>query len=189
MSIPKQYRGLAVFTVVLSLSIIPAWPASNGAAGLPNFHRVNDHVFRGAQPSAEGWPSLAQLGIKTVIDLRRPDEHSTTEEARAVSAAGMSYVNVPMKGVVAPTDDQVSKVLKLLDSQQPVFVHCQRGADRTGAVIACYRIAHDRWDPKRALQEAKSFGMAWTQMGLKHYVLSFRPVAQSAALEISSADK
>jgi protein tyrosine/serine phosphatase len=54
-------------------------------------------------------------------------------------------------------------------------VHCHRGADRTGAVIACYRIAHDGWSSKQALNEAKSFGMRWTQMGLKRYVESFRP--------------
>jgi protein tyrosine/serine phosphatase len=115
------------------------------------------------------------MGIKTVVDLRREDEHSTSAEAQAVAAAGMTYVNVPMKGVVAPTNEQIAKVLALLDSQGPVFVHCKRGADRTGAVIACYRIAHDRWQRQQALQEAKSFGMGSFQIGLKNYVKSFQP--------------
>jgi protein tyrosine phosphatase len=87
----------------------------------------------------------------------------------------MKYVNVPMKGVVAPTNQQIVTVLQLLNSGEPVFVHCKRGSDRTGAVIACYRISHDRWDHKRALGEAKSFGMAWSQLGLKHYVMDFQP--------------
>jgi protein tyrosine/serine phosphatase len=154
---------------------LPATPASIEVTGVPNFHQTNEHVLRGGQPTAEAWPGLAKLGVKTVIDLRRTDEHSTTEEAQAVTAAGMKYVNVPMKGVVAPTGEQINQVLALLNSGEPVFVHCHRGADRTGAVIACYRIAHDGWSSKQALSEAKSFGMGWTQMGLKRYVESFRP--------------
>lgn len=128
-----------------------------------------------ANPPLKLGPNLAKLGVKTVIDLRREDEHSTAEEAQAVAAAGMIYINVPMKGVVAPNNEDIVKVLTLLNSQDPVFVHCHRGADRTGTVIACYRIAHDRWDRKQALSEAKSLGMAWTQVGLKHYILMFQP--------------
>jgi tyrosine-protein phosphatase SIW14 len=164
--------GLAALAVALSF---PALPAPVDTLSIPNFHQVNERVFRGGQPPAESWQGLAKLGVKTVIDLRLTDEHSTEEEAKAVAAAGMTYVNVPMKGVVSPSNEQISKVLALLDSQDKVFVHCRRGADRTGTVIACYRIKHDRWHPKQALNEAKSFGMAWTQVGLKSYIKSFQP--------------
>ena len=174
MSILHLYRGLALSALALSLSL-PATPASIEVTGVPNFHQTNERVFRGGQPTPDAWPSLAKAGVKTIIDLRRTDEHSTTDEAQAVTAAGMKYVNVPMKGVVAPTDEQIHQVLALLDSNEPVFVHCHRGSDRTGAVIACYRIAHDGWSSKQALNEAKSFGMRWTQMGLKRYVESFKP--------------
>ena len=155
---------------------------------MPNFHQVNENVYRGGQPSADGWPSLAKLGVKTVVDLRRADEHSTEEEAKAVQAAGMKYVNVPMKGVVAPSEDQVSKVLSLLlNSPDPVFVHCKRGADRTGTIIACYRMTHDRWNNKQAFSEAKSLGMAWTQFGLKSYIKSFQPNARALTISIAPA--
>jgi protein tyrosine/serine phosphatase len=164
--------GLTALAVALFL---PALPAAADPLGIPNFHQVNEHVFRGGQPPAESWQGLAKLGVKTVVDLRRTDEHSTEEEARAVAAAGMKYVNVPMKGVVAPSDEQISKVLALLDSPDKVFVHCKRGADRTGTIIACYRIKQYRWQAHQALSEAKSLGMAWTQVGLKSYIKSFQP--------------
>jgi protein tyrosine/serine phosphatase len=173
-----EHVTLGVLALALSL---PAWPAEPLAPGVPNFNQVNEHVFRGGQPTTEGWQSLAKLGVKTVVDLRRTDEHSPEVEAQAVTAAGMRYVNVPMKGVVAPTDEQINKILSLLDSQEPVFVHCKRGADRTGAVMACYRIAHDHWARKQALAEAKSLGMGWTQVGLKGYVMSFQPTATKRA--------
>jgi tyrosine-protein phosphatase SIW14 len=174
----QQFRGLAVFAIAVSLT---ASPNKGEAPGLPNFHQVNDHVYRGGQPGADGWQALAKMGIKTVIDLRRPDEHSIGEEAKLVQAANMQYFNFPMKGVVAPSGDQVAKILALLDSKEPVFIHCKRGADRTGAVIACYRIQYDRWNSQQALSEAKFFGMAWTQVGLKRYVQSFQPKAVDAA--------
>jgi tyrosine-protein phosphatase SIW14 len=182
MSIQLHRWGLAVLALTLSLPASPARvetpgkvPSIVAVPGIPNFHQVNDHVLRGGQPADEAWPRLAKLGVKTVIDLRREDEHSTAAEAQAVAAAGMKYFNVPMKGVVAPTNEQIAKVLALLNSEDLVFVHCKRGADRTGAVVACYRIAHDRWERKQALNEAKSFGLAWDQMGLKHYVMMFQP--------------
>ena len=173
-------NGLCVLALALS---VPAWSANANLTGIPNFHQVNQHVFRGGQPSVEGWQGLANLGVKTVIDLRRTDEHSTADEAKAVEAAHMKYVNVPMKGVVAPTNEQIAQVLAMLDSGDTVFVHCKRGADRTGAVIACYRIAHDRWKPHQALDEAKSFGMAWTQLGIKRYIMTFQPAVKGAGVE------
>jgi tyrosine-protein phosphatase SIW14 len=180
MSINLHRGGIAVFALALCLPASPAHVETSGTVpvsvpGIPNFHQVNDHIFRGGQPADEAWPTLAKLGVKTIIDLRREDEHSTAAEAQAVGAAGMKYVNVPMKGVVAPNNADVSRILEILNSADPVFVHCHRGADRTGAIIACYRITHDKWNRKQALNEAKSLGMAWTQVGLKHYILAFQP--------------
>jgi protein tyrosine phosphatase (PTP) superfamily phosphohydrolase (DUF442 family) len=167
--------------VMLTLASIPAWGAEIQMPGIPNFHQVNDHVYRGAQPTEEGWEGLAKLGVKTVIDLCRLGEHSGAAEARAVEAAGMRYVSVPMNGYVAPSQEQVAKVLELLDSGEPVFVHCKLGRDRTGTVIACYRIAHEGWENQKALQEAKSYGLHSLEFGMKRYVLAFQRGAKDAA--------
>ena len=177
MKVLQKYPPFSV--LALAILPLPTWAAAIDVPGVPNFHQVDEHVYRGAQPSEHGWQSLAKLGVKTVIDLRREDEHSSRLEARAVESAGMQYINVPMAGVIAPSDEQIKKLLGLLQDSGagPVFVHCKRGADRTGAVIACYRIAHDHWQNKRALSEAKSYGMSWTQVGLRRYVMKFRPAA------------
>jgi protein tyrosine/serine phosphatase len=174
--------------VLAAAFLVSAAPAQVAAPSIPNFHQVSEYVFRGGQPPLESFQSLADLGVKTVIDLRRPDEHSTEAEQKAVTSAGMKYVNFPMKGVVTPDDAQVNKILSLLGSKEKVFVHCKRGADRTGAVVACYRIAYEQWNQKRALSEAKSLGMSWTQIGLKSYVKGFQPkvVATSAATAAST---
>ena len=159
------------------------------APDIPNFHKVNEHIFRGGQPGGQAWSGLARIGVKIVIDLRREDEHSAAAEAEAVRAAGMYYVNVPLKGVAAPAGDQVGKLLSLLNSQYTIFVHCKRGADRTGAIIACYRIEHDHWEPRQALSEAKLFGMAWDQFGLKRYVRAFQPMPNRLASDVFLLEK
>ena len=144
--------------------------------GVPNFHQVSVQVYRGAQPTDRGFLNLAKLGVKTVIDLRQTDAH-TLAEKKAVEAARMRFVSIPMRGLGAPTAEQVSKVLGWFndESSGPVFVHCKRGADRTGTVVACYRIAHDHWDNQAALEEARSLGMSWMERAMQNYVLRFKP--------------
>jgi hypothetical protein len=70
---------LAVPILVLAVG---AWAAEVEAPGVPNFHRVNDQIYRGGQPSRIAWNSLADLGIKLVIDLRPASEHPTSAEAQ-----------------------------------------------------------------------------------------------------------
>jgi tyrosine-protein phosphatase SIW14 len=138
--------------------------------GVPNFHQVNEHIYRGAQPHGQGFASLAKLGIKTVIDLR-----GNSPEGSQVQRAGMHYVRVPWSDFKAPTDSQIAAVLALLNDSSgwPVFVHCRRGADRTGTAIACYRITHDHWSNQQALAEAKTFGFSSLEIGMQHYILHF----------------
>jgi len=154
-----------------------------------NFWKVNHQVYRGAQPTEEGFQSLAKLGIRTVIDLRPESEHSRGGEERIVEAAGMKYVSLPMEGMAKPTNEQVSRVIGILDDPAagPVFLHCQRGADRTGALIACYRIRHDGWQNKKALSEARSLGMSWFQVALQRYVMAYKPPSASPGVAIAVA--
>jgi uncharacterized protein (TIGR01244 family) len=148
-----------------------ALPALAGSSpeGIKNFYQVDQNVYRGAQPTEDGFKYLAQIGVKTVIDLRAADERSESEESM-VTAAGMKYVSVPMTGLTAPTEAQISRILGVLEADNgPVFVHCKRGADRTGVVIASYRIDHDGWDNAHALSEAKARGMSFFQFPRMSY--------------------
>ncbi len=166
--------------LLLWLIALPVWAraAEPTVPGIPNFHQVNAHVFRGAQPGEEAWRELAKLGVKTVIDLRLETEHSTAAEAKAAAAAGMRYVNVPMNGFETPQAGQIAKVLGWLDAGDTVFVHCARGKDRTGTVVAAYRISHHRWANQRALKEAVSYGLHWYEAGMKRFINDYRPVDQ-----------
>ena len=162
--------------------------AKPSVGGIRNFYQVDEHVYRGAQPTAEGFRYLAKLGVKTVLDLREPGERSA-EEAQLVTALGMHYVNIPMTGLTAPTAAETKRILALLEDPKSggVFVHCMRGADRTGAVIAAYRIEYHHWDNPRALKEAMSCGMSFFQLPRQSYIRNFHPLTIVESTQVASA--
>jgi protein tyrosine/serine phosphatase len=161
--------------VVLCFAADRGQPAVNG---IGNFGKVNDRLYRGAEPDSPAIKSLQQLGIKTIIDLRTPREVWPREAAKAADA-GMSYTNVPFNGFGRPTDEQVDHVLALIEtSPAPVFIHCEHGCDRTGTVIACYRIRHDHWPLPDAIHEADAYGLSTLERGMRNYLAAF---AASAA--------
>lgn len=171
----KQNGRIVLATgVIAALALVCFAQAEVRYEELPNFHQVNPQLYRGAQPKAGGISKLAALGIKTIVNLRREDDR-TRAEAAAAQASGLRYFNIPMPGTSKPTDEQISRVLAIINSpaNQPVFVHCKRGADRSGTVIACYRILKDGWTASQAKKEAEHYGMYWTEFGMKDYIEDF----------------
>lgn len=177
----KVFSSPRFCVIALLYSVLPA--VAGAFPGVNNFDQVDAHVYRGGQPTPEGFRHLADLGIKTVVDLRESGDRAQLEQ-RTVTAAGMAYVNVPMTGLTPPTAEQINNILKLLEDtgSGPVFVHCQRGADRTGAVIAAYHIDHDKWDNSRALKDAKAHSMSSFQLPRQNFIKEFRPRSAVAAV-------
>lgn len=161
-----RFLALSIALSLPSLSL-----AQDQNSDLPNFHRVNDALYRGGQPSDEGFRRLSQLGIKTVLDLRDDNERTRSEELKA-RTAGLRYFNLPMDDFSRPSDKRVAEAMSIISSaeNQPVFVHCRRGSDRTGAIIAIYRIEYDGWTSQEAKEEAKRFGLGFWQIRMRDYI-------------------
>ena len=162
-----------------------------GAAGktesypeLPNFHRVDDKLFRGGQPREGGLARLKSLGVQTILDLRYERGKGRVEAAEA-KALGMNYVQIPMYGLLRPTHAQIAKALEVIrdPANGPVFVHCERGSDRTGVVVGCYRVASAQWPAQRAIDEAMGHGMYKAEWAKRSYIRSFsaRAAGQTTA--------
>ena len=144
-------------------------------AGVPNAGKISDSLYRGAQPSTQGLAELKKLGVTTIVDLRGNRGPVAQERAQA-EALGLRFVDIPMSGWSAPSTAQVSQFLKLLrdDPTKKVFVHCYYGADRTGVMIAAYRIAQQNWTADQAIAEMYSFGFHYRwHPSMKNYVHSF----------------
>ena len=87
----------------------------------------------------------------------------------------MKFYNLELPPLSKPDFTQVDEALALINdpANQPVFVHCKHGEDRTGTVIACYRMTHDNWDDEQAITEAKKFGMSFVQVSMKRFIHKF----------------
>jgi protein tyrosine/serine phosphatase len=167
--------------LILALALLPALCfAADAPRGIHNFRQVDDHIYRGGQPSRDGIHDLAKLGVRAVVDLRGGGKRSVAEK-KQVEALGMKYYAIPLPALDAPQKEEIAKVLGLLyDSQNwPVFVHCQHGRDRTGTVVACYRIGHDNWNNQRALKEAAYDGLSRFERGMRAFILQYRPPGET----------
>jgi protein tyrosine phosphatase (PTP) superfamily phosphohydrolase (DUF442 family) len=130
------------------------WAAPLTAAGVTNLHKVNDGLYRSAQPTEEGFKNLKALGIKTVVNLRAV--HSDRDE---ITPLGLGYEHIKMKSWHAEEADVIRFLRIVSDPKQtPVLVHCQHGSDRTGTMCAIYRIAVQGWSKEEAIKEMTEGG-------------------------------
>jgi protein tyrosine/serine phosphatase len=149
----------ALLALVFTLS--PAALAKSKNTRFPNvkiknFGQMDERFFRGARPSAEDYQALAQLGVKTIIDLT---DNSREYEQPAVEAAGLRYINIPMEDKSYPSMDQVNAFLKVVNDPATgkFFLHCAGGRHRTGVLGAVYRFNVDKWTLNQALAEMDQY--------------------------------
>lgn len=135
----------------------PPAPHLPAVRGLENLGQVAPGLYRGSAPSAAGLDSLKGMGIRTVVNLRH--YHGATEEKRC-RERGIDYVRIVLASSAAPTDEDVRQFLRVATdpARQPVYVHCYRGKDRTGVMVAAYRMAVEGWTHDEAVREMDAFG-------------------------------
>ena len=140
--------------------------------GLANAAKVSENLYRGAAPSAQGLASLKALGIKTIVDFRETSAYS--EEAHSL---GFKYFRLPFGQTHPPSDEMIEKFFSIISAPDncPVFVHCREGRDRTGAMIALYRIRYEGWKNEDAYNEALHFGFHPLYHGLANLIKDYRP--------------
>jgi protein tyrosine/serine phosphatase len=154
--------------------------------GVPNLHRISDRLYRSAQPSTAGFSELEKLGIKTVISLRA--FHS---DKKKIAATDLRYENINFN-TWHPEQEDIVRFLKIVGdtNNHPILVHCQHGADRTGTMIAIYRIAVEGWSKKEALAEMTSdnfgFHKIWTNLTRYINRLDIDAVKQKAGIKPAS---
>ncbi len=147
---------------------VPAKASPDDPAG--NFYQVSDTVYRGGRPDGEGVMRLAAIGVKTIIDLEDDDDAVARERVWAANA-GLFFIHEPMNGLETPRDGEVNDILAKLDDPtiQPLYVHCTEGVDRTGLIIALYRVIDEGWTPAAAHAEMMAHGFKSILMAMNHY--------------------
>jgi protein tyrosine phosphatase (PTP) superfamily phosphohydrolase (DUF442 family) len=136
------------------------WAQPVTLAGVPNLYRVSETLYRGDQPSPQGMENLEKLGVKTILNLR-----SFHTDRNEIGETGLAYEHIYMKAW-HPEAEDVVRFLKIVTDPRrtPVLVHCQHGADRTGTMIAVYRIAVQGWSKPEAIREMTEGGFGFHQI-------------------------
>lgn len=186
---------LALLSALISLAPSPALatlPLARAHLALAfehapiGFQAVNAQVYRGGRPgSMDTMAYLAHFGIRTIVNLQGDgwqwlpgEKESEIQDAqRMANQYNMRYLRMPFPPGASLDDAGVKQVLAVVGVMenpqlQPVYVHCNVGADRTGIVIAAYRILHDGCGFTQARGELERKGAPWTPI-LMHKDIDF----------------
>jgi protein tyrosine phosphatase (PTP) superfamily phosphohydrolase (DUF442 family) len=152
--------------------------------GIPNAGKISAQLYRGAQPHEHGLRELRNLGITMIVDLRQENKNKIAWEQETSESLGIRFLNIPVNGWAAPTDEQVAQFLEIFRDhpEEKVFVHCHFGDDRTGVFVAIYRMVFDKFPAGEALKEMNQFGFNkhW-HPSMKAFVRDFPTHLQSSS--------
>jgi protein tyrosine/serine phosphatase len=168
----KKVDKIVIALLIVGMLVFPGVAAEkatlprNDIPGLSNFAKVSEDVYRGAQPEPAGFAELKKMGIKTIVNLRA--NHS---DEKWLKGLGFYYIEVPMEAN-AIGDTQAVAFLKVISDPRykPYFVHCQHGADRTGTMIALYRMYVQDWTRGKALGELSTYEFHEMFTNLRRYL-------------------
>jgi len=130
-------------------------------AGISTFAQVETTIACGGSTKPEAIGEIGKMGFKSVINLRLASEEGAQveEEGAAVKAAGMNYVHLPFD-LQTPDSKLIDNFIAAVTrpANAPAYVHCAAGG-RAAALWMVKRVLADKWDEKRALDEANLLGL------------------------------
>jgi protein tyrosine phosphatase (PTP) superfamily phosphohydrolase (DUF442 family) len=184
--VPRRLAFLSLLLLAACASYDPAHAPQCSTCGttfaervadlpIPNLAKLDEGVWRGGAPDLDGLRALKAHGFKTLVDLQM----GATLKAES-EAMGLRVVEIPMRADISctpPTADQVRQFLDVVTdpANQPVFVHCKKGCDRTGTMCALYRMEVDGWKRDDAIEEMHAFGYHTWYRDFIGYVQDYKP--------------
>jgi hypothetical protein len=166
---------------------------------IPRFRIVSDGIYAGGNPTSkadgdQGKAALVLLRIHGVISLQGGDIDGTwkgkfsewrqkgerpeaiAEEKAYFESRGLRWSNYPLNShaPITPEEDRdimaALKEMAAATANDPVFLHCEHGADRTGLLIALFRVYHQGWAPDLAYEEWLANGHSWLARVFTHFL-------------------
>jgi tyrosine-protein phosphatase SIW14 len=131
----------------------PNWATKLQIKHLDNFYKLNDSVYRCEQPDKKAFKALEKFGIKSDLNLR--DDQSDKD---LLKKRDIERYRVKMNSEEVSKEEIIEALRDIRLAPKPIVVHCKHGADRTGVVIAFYRIVFCDWTKQQAIDELKNGG-------------------------------
>lgn len=116
--------------------------------GVENSYRVSDEIYRSGQPDEEGFRAIEAAGIKSVLNLR--EYHRDNKKALGTS---LRLIHYPVAAGSVTTADLAAILRLIREAPKPLLIHCWHGSDRTGIVVATYRIIEQNVSTEAAEKE------------------------------------
>ncbi len=133
--------------------------------GVGNLYQVSEELYRSEQPNKKGFANLKKMGIQSVLNLRK--YHTDNDEAAGLNlnlyTYKMSAGNI--------TEEDIDKCIRIIRmAPKPILIHCMHGSDRTGTIVAAYRIMEQNWSVDDAIAELQE-----KQYGYHKYTYPYIP--------------
>lgn len=170
----------------IALSLVaqaPVTPCDTCLPGVENFAKLDGVLWRGAQPTAEGFQALEKAGAKTIVSFRH--DH---DDLPLMKGTKLRYLRIPSRAWRAREKD-IAAFLKVLEdpANHPVYIHCAQGRDRTGYNAAAYRIVVQRWSAEAALKEMHAFRFNTVWVGNPGFLRQLDAARMQAQLKTARA--
>lgn len=150
----KIMFSMVLLSLLATLSIYSeqrpeSWAKPIILEGVPNLYKINDNLYRSAQPTEKGFNEVKKMGIKIVINLC-----FFHTDRKLAKASRLNLIDIYMLPF-APQEEDIITFIKVISDNKnsPVLIHCRHGADRTGLMSAIYRIVIDGWTKDEAINE------------------------------------
>lgn len=133
-----------------------SWAQPVISSSLENFYRVSDDLYRSEQPKPSDIADLKQLGIRSIVSLRQYHQDSIE-----FAHAGITSIQYQMDAGSVSETNLVEVLRAIRKAQKPVLVHCWHGSDRTGFIVAGYRMVFMDWTADQAIEELRLGGFGY----------------------------
>lgn len=130
-----------------------------------NLYKINDSVYRSEQPSRRGFVLLEEMGLKTILNLRR-----LKDDNRKARNTDLKLLHIRLRTKAITEDDILNALRVIQNAEKPLLIHCWHGSDRTGVITAAYRIVFENWPKHAAIGELRKPQFGYHEKWYPHLI-------------------
>lgn len=133
---------------------------------LPNFAEVETGIYRGGQPTAEGWEKLKAMGVTDDLKLN-PESEASDDQAQYVDGVWLHYWPINLWEQTFGEPKRWALNCAVSSIHPGTYIHCSHGQDRTGLIVGLYRLQVEHWSKCSAYAEMRAHGFHPELFGLQ----------------------
>lgn len=147
-----------VFCSCSTNTVLPKQAQHIALDEVENLHRVSPDLYRSGQPEPEGFTKLEQMGVRSILNLRE-----YCRDTAKAAHTGLRIIEYPMAASKATAADIEACLRLIQNAPKPVLVHCWHGSNRTGIIVAAYRIVFQGWSIEAAEADLKDEAYGYSE--------------------------